>query len=71
MRMNWILGGAAKQEAQPNTATYSREDSTSRVPWFESQIRHVRKLPVTLGLSQVLQFPLPLTTSFHDLLDTI
>ena len=28
MRMHWILRGAAKQEAQPNPASYSREDST-------------------------------------------
>ena len=27
--MHWILKGAAKQEAQPSLATYSREDSTS------------------------------------------
>ena len=28
MRMHWILRGAAKQEAQPDPASYSREDST-------------------------------------------
>ena len=28
MQMHWILRGAAKQEAEPNPATYSREDST-------------------------------------------
>ena len=29
--MHWNLRGAAKQEAQPSPATYSREDSTSWV----------------------------------------